>query len=82
MFPELEACDGARLTRRDINLPRGSQASWQKIGKGRMYLFPSPGRPPILDMSGFGLTMGINAHVISELDPGAIPGGSTITSQA
>ena len=23
--------------------------------------------------------MGINAHVISELDPGAIPGGSTIT---
>ena len=22
--------------------------------------------------------MGINAHVISELDPGAIPGGSTI----
>ena len=29
-------------------------------------------------MSGFGSTMGINAHVISELDPGAIPGGSTI----
>ena len=26
--------------------------------------------------------MGINAHVISELDPGAIPGGSTIPSEA
>jgi len=28
-------------------------------------------------MSGFALTMEINAHVISGLDPGAIPGGST-----
>ncbi len=32
---------------------------------------------PILDLSGFGPTMEINAHVISGLDPGAIPGGST-----
>ena len=31
-----------------------------------------------MNLSGFGSTMGINAHVISELDPGAIPGGSTI----
>ena len=30
-----------------------------------------------MGVSGFGPSMGINAHVISELDPGAIPGGST-----
>lgn len=32
---------------------------------------------PILAGSGFGPTMEINAHIISGLDPGAIPGGST-----
>ena len=39
--------------------------------------FKSASPSPILNPSGFARTMEINAHVISGLDPGAIPGGST-----
>ena len=43
--------------------------------------FKSASPSPILNPSGFARTMEINAHVISGLDPGAIPGGSTKSSQ-
>src|ERR1700761_2900911 len=42
--------------------------------------FPLNPGAPILGLSGFGRTMEINALVISGLDPGAIPGGSTKSS--
>ena len=44
-------------------------------------LFPWQGSIPILDLFGLARTMEINAHEISGLDPGAIPGGSTKSSQ-
>ena len=43
--------------------------------------FPTQPIIPILDGFGLARTMEINARVISGLDPGAIPGGSTILSR-